>query len=145
MPPYAICFTDRCDYLFDFNENESNQPSRLPPQHCPTCKGRVIFYCPVCRWPILMVPDQECPRCGNCSARFRQSFDSHSERSVGSKIIQVDSRSPKEAGNARDGTDMALGRSPAPCRQSLEQTRPDRAASADLRIHYSAHRHRKVL
>jgi DNA-binding CsgD family transcriptional regulator len=73
MPPYAICFTDRCDYLFDFNENENNLPSCLPPHQCPKCKGRVIFYCRVCRWPILTVPDVQRPRCGNCTAMLRDN------------------------------------------------------------------------
>src|SRR5579863_4498451 len=69
--PYAICSTDGCKYLFHFNRNESNQPSRLPPHLCPKCKGRVIFYCPACRWPILALPNPRHPRCVKCTASLR--------------------------------------------------------------------------
>jgi DNA-binding CsgD family transcriptional regulator len=85
MPPYALCLTDRCGYVFDFKENKDNQVSRLPPYRCPHCKTRVVFYCFACRWPILTVPDPEQPRCGNCKARLRGS-----ER-LSERIVNIES------------------------------------------------------
>ena len=79
MPPYAICITNDCDYLFDLNEGARGQLTQLPPHFCPSCKGRVIFYCPLCRWPILAIPDAKIPRCGNCTARLRQIATSVAE------------------------------------------------------------------
>jgi DNA-binding CsgD family transcriptional regulator len=88
MPSYALCLTDKCEYLFDFKENKTYHPPRLPPYRCPTCKSRVIFYCFACRWPILTVPDPELPRCGNCAAGLRGN-----ER-LSERVINIRSRSP---------------------------------------------------
>jgi hypothetical protein len=110
MPPYAICFTDDCSYLFDFREDESNRPSRLPPFRCPTCRGRVIFYCPLCRWPILEVPEKEWPHCAHCSARLRQEVTPVTTRLISgytlsreSQTAKDDSRADQEAGNVFGG------------------------------------------
>jgi hypothetical protein len=70
MSPYAICLTDQCDYWFDFRATD-DVPPRFPPRRCPICKGRIMFYCAGCRWPILTVPNMAKPCCGHCDAGLR--------------------------------------------------------------------------
>jgi DNA-binding CsgD family transcriptional regulator len=101
MPPYAICLTDRCEYLFDFRENKPNRAPRLPPYRCPTCKSRVIFYCFACRWPILTLPDLEQPRCGNCTARLR------GDERLFERMRNVGSKPPKEESTRNCGASLS--------------------------------------
>jgi DNA-binding CsgD family transcriptional regulator len=72
MPPYAICCTDQCDYVFDC-EDSKNLPTLFPARRCPTCRGRLILYCRFCGSTILEVPGKNNPFCGNCSARLRDT------------------------------------------------------------------------
>jgi DNA-binding CsgD family transcriptional regulator len=89
MPPYAICLTDPCDYLFDFRAND-DVPPRFPPHRCPTCANRVIFYCPSCRWPILTVPNLAKPCCGHCDTGLRIVQDTHTQGvSLSSRELEV--------------------------------------------------------
>jgi DNA-binding CsgD family transcriptional regulator len=97
MPPYALCLTDRCSYVFDFKENKNNHVSRLPPYRCPTCKSRVIFYCFACRWPILTIPDPEQPRCGHCKARLRGS-ERLSERIINIRSGEINEQAVRNCG-----------------------------------------------
>ena len=80
MPPYAICSSPTCAYLFDLRDDEVSS-ARLPPEDCPTCRGKVIFYCRVCYWLLLVIPRQDIPMCRNCYARLRQV-----EELVGEKL-----------------------------------------------------------
>jgi DNA-binding CsgD family transcriptional regulator len=72
MPPYAICSTDQCDYVFDFRASD-NIPPRFPDRRCPTCSGILVFGCRFCGSMILEVPDKDSPRCWNCTARLRDN------------------------------------------------------------------------
>lgn len=71
MPPYAICSKSNCALLFDFKE-EREAPPRLLPSSCPACQNSIIWFCPVCAWPLLTIPRQELPMCCNCWGRLRQ-------------------------------------------------------------------------
>ena len=86
MPPYAICSSPTCVYLFDFRDDEDSQ-SRLPPEFCPTCPGKVIFHCRVCFWPLLVVPRRDIPMCWNCYARLRQNENLAGQKRVVRRII----------------------------------------------------------
>ena len=86
MPPYAICSSPTCAYLFDFRDEEESQPSR-PLEFCPVCPGKVIFHCSVCFWALLVIPRQDIPMCWNCYARLRQDEDLVGEKLAIRKII----------------------------------------------------------
>ena len=86
MPPYAICSSPMCAYLFDFRDEEEGQPSR-PLEFCPVCPGKVIFHCRVCFWALLVIPRTDIPMCWNCYARLRQDEDLVGEKIVIRKII----------------------------------------------------------
>jgi hypothetical protein len=71
MPPYAICITESCAFLHDYDEDGETGPSKLPPQQCPICKGKIIYFCHLCFAPLLSPPRKELPRCEDCGARLR--------------------------------------------------------------------------
>jgi len=71
MPPFAICLSEKCAYIFDMKEEREGN-TKVPPATCPECMAPVIFHCPLCFASIIERPDQREPRCGNCKARLRQ-------------------------------------------------------------------------
>lgn len=71
MPPYAICANEQCPYLFDFKDEEDNDNTPLPPERCPQCKHRTIFYCSTCSWPLYSQKDAQRGLCFNCRVDLR--------------------------------------------------------------------------
>jgi hypothetical protein len=71
MPPYAICSIPNCPFLFNFKDEREGQ-SQIPPNCCRVCQNSIIWFCPVCAWPLLTIPRQDMPMCCNCWGRLRQ-------------------------------------------------------------------------
>src|SRR6266436_2145351 len=115
MPPYAICSWSKCAYLFDFRDEGESRP-RFPPENCPTCCGKVIVYCRVCYWPLLVIPRQDIPICRNCCARLRQDEDLHGERyAIWKYIFQAALQKNKMLDEASRGTGIEMTRVSQAC------------------------------
>jgi DNA-binding CsgD family transcriptional regulator len=72
MPPYAICCSKRCDYVFDCT-GKDNASSLLPTRRCPTCRSRLIFYCRFCGSTIVKPLDMSDPCCWKCTGGLRDN------------------------------------------------------------------------
>ncbi len=70
MPPFAICSNERCSYLFDFR-GELEGTTRLPPEFCPNCTGRVLYFCRRCSHPIAYFNGKKTAQCIFCRADVR--------------------------------------------------------------------------
>jgi hypothetical protein len=143
VPPYAICASDKCTYLFDWCEDKENLPSRIPPELCPCCGGKTIFYCSTCLWSLLEVPDEAYPTCGNCSAKLRLGRRSYLELHVNRKHVRVRLRSLEGKNNACRSTEIVLGSPPKPCPQILDLNSANRNSYTDPEIHCTACPHRR--
>jgi len=66
MPPFAVCSNERCPVYLDLHE-EREGPSRVPPQNCPNCCTPLIWFCHVCWWPLIQIPNRRDPRCSHCN------------------------------------------------------------------------------
>jgi hypothetical protein len=71
MPPYAICSSVHCHYFFDFKDDATEGPTRLPPEFCPHCTGRVLYFCRRCSRPILCANGGSKVICVVCGADVR--------------------------------------------------------------------------
>jgi len=66
MPPFAVCSNEWCPIYLDLHE-EREGPSRVPPQNCPNCRTPLIWFCHVCSWPLIQIPNRRDPRCSHCN------------------------------------------------------------------------------
>jgi hypothetical protein len=101
--------------LFDFRDEEESSP-KLPPENCPICHGKVIFYCGVCWWALLAIPRQDIPMCGNCYARLRQDETLAGEkRAVRKYLFQAALQKNKMLDEADHGKGIELTRDSQAC------------------------------
>lgn len=70
MAPYAVCSNDRCGYFFDFRGTMEG-PTPLPPEFCPDCTARVLYFCRRCSQPIFFSRKAQCIFC-NADVRTGQ-------------------------------------------------------------------------
>jgi LSD1 subclass zinc finger protein len=70
MAPYAICSNDRCRYSFDFRGTMEG-PTPLPPEFCPNCTARVLYFCRRCSHPIMFLNGAQTVECVFCDADVR--------------------------------------------------------------------------
>jgi hypothetical protein len=70
VPPFAICCNERCPVYVDLYEEREGPSSFPPPQNCPSCYARLVWYCHACFRPLIQLPNQLDPRCSHCNKRL---------------------------------------------------------------------------
>ncbi len=145
MPPYAICDSPKCRYIFDMKDDDDNVAPQYPPFDCPTCGSKVIYCCPVCYCPILVLPQWERPSCGSCSGRLRGGCRSPRVSAGDGEASVAESRSPKQENNTDRSPDVVLRAPPVPCARMLDLNRPSPTSTAGQNVNTTSKRkHRAV-
>ena len=142
MPPFAICSSPTCAYLFDFRDEEESR-SILPPKNCPICHRKVIFHCCLCWWPLLVIPRQDIPMCWNCYARLRQDEDLVGEkRAIRRYIFQAALQKNKMLDEASRGTGIEMTQVSQACLLVLDLYCEERKPVPAVIVEAPANRHR---
>jgi len=145
LPPYAICASPKCRYIFDMKDEDDNVAPQYPPFDCPTCGSRVIYSCPVCFYPILVLPQGERPGCGSCSGLLRGGCRSPKVSTGDDKASAAESRSPKLENNTDHSPDVILRAPPVPCARILDLSRASPVSSTGRNVNTTSRRkHRAV-
>lgn len=145
MPPYAICITDHCSYLFDCKDDNDEVPPLVPPVRCPICNGKIVSYCKVCAWPIHTAPTEKCPRCENCSAKLQQDIPLMTWTVAPRKKTTNISRPIKTASDTMAISDVVSASPPKMCHQVQDLDGAGRNSSCDPKIQSPALRYRKAV
>ena len=143
MPPYATCSSPKCSYLFDFRNGEEGQIT-LPPEFYPVCPGKVISYCRVCFWPLLVIPRRNMPMCWNCCARLRQDEDLAGEkRAIRRTIVCAALRNAKMINRAYRDPRMVPDSISQACLLIVDLYRAEGITSVETIVHSFSLGHRK--